>query len=235
MKCFKTMFLSLVLCISMLPCGMLVSAEDELPVYRYVVLKKINEDIEDRDIVVTLLQIGENTTRSYYKGEQGIMFDTYKILESGGSDALIDSLCQSAEYGDILEYHGRNLTWTEGTQYNDLRRMDSDGTDSFEKVGSLFDTPAEDAKVKNVDGESVIEVTSAEGDTYLIYSGEPGIFLVDVKLYESSPETGDTPEVFGDFNHDGEVNASDAAIMLIYAAEHGAGTFSGTFEEYVNS
>ena len=43
-----------------------------------------------------------------------------------------------------------------------------------------------------------------------------------------------TEPIYGDFNHDGEVNASDAAIMLIYAAAHGAGTFPGTFEEYVN-
>ena len=42
-------------------------------------------------------------------------------------------------------------------------------------------------------------------------------------------------ESYRDFNHDGEVNASDASIILIYAAEHGAGTFSGSFEEYVNS
>ena len=44
----------------------------------------------------------------------------------------------------------------------------------------------------------------------------------------------ETQMLYGDFNHDGEVNASDAAIMLIYAAEHGAGTFSGSFEEYVS-
>ena len=41
-------------------------------------------------------------------------------------------------------------------------------------------------------------------------------------------------EVFGDFNGDGIVNASDASVILIYAAEYGAGTFTGTFEEYVN-
>ena len=56
------------------------------------------------------------------------------------------------------------------------------------------------------------------------------------QLLPVPPEvTGEAPQqLYGDFNHDGEVNASDAAIMLIYAAEHGAGTFSGTFEEYVN-
>ena len=107
--------------------------------------------------------------------------------------------------------------------------MDADGTDSFEKVGSLFDAPTEDTKIINVDGESVIEVTSAEGDTYLIYPGTPGDIRIKLKLYEEAKP------LYGDFNHDGEVNASDAAIMLIYAAAHGAGTFPGTFEEYVNS
>lgn len=41
-------------------------------------------------------------------------------------------------------------------------------------------------------------------------------------------------EIIGDFNGDGVVNASDASIILIYAAEHGAGKFAGTFEEYLN-
>ena len=40
--------------------------------------------------------------------------------------------------------------------------------------------------------------------------------------------------VYGDFNGDGIVNASDATVILLYAAEYGAGTFTGTFEEYVN-
>ncbi|MBR3629738.1 MAG: hypothetical protein IKN55_04610 [Oscillospiraceae bacterium] len=40
--------------------------------------------------------------------------------------------------------------------------------------------------------------------------------------------------IYGDFNHDGVVNASDATVILLYAAEYGAGTFTGTFEEYVN-
>lgn len=43
----------------------------------------------------------------------------------------------------------------------------------------------------------------------------------------------DSNPVYGDFNSDGEVNASDAALILIYAAAHGAGSFNGTFEEYI--
>ena len=39
--------------------------------------------------------------------------------------------------------------------------------------------------------------------------------------------------VYGDFNHDGVVNASDAAVILIYSAKYGAGQFGGSFEEYV--
>lgn len=220
MKRFKTILLSLVLCISLLPCGLQVSAQEEQNVFRYVVLKKINEDIKDRYIAVTLLQIGKNTTRSYYKGEQGIMFDTFILSE--GNDEVINSLCYSVEYGDILEYRGSNLLAQNGTQYNDLRRIDSDGMDSFEKIGSLFDAPTKDARVRNVDGESVIVVTSAEGDTYLIYPGTPGDIRIELKLYEDSSDIGETKEVFGDFNQDNVVNASDATIILIYAAEQGA-------------
>ena len=40
--------------------------------------------------------------------------------------------------------------------------------------------------------------------------------------------------LYGDYNRDDVVNASDAAIVLIYSAAKGAGTFTGTFEEYVN-
>ena len=43
----------------------------------------------------------------------------------------------------------------------------------------------------------------------------------------------DNNPVYGDFNFDGEVNAADAVIILQYAAERGAGSFTGTFEEYV--
>ncbi|MCR4646500.1 MAG: hypothetical protein K5695_14020 [Oscillospiraceae bacterium] len=62
------------------------------------------------------------------------------------------------------------------------------------------------------------------------------IAVENYRLLSVPPEvTGEAPQqLYGDFNHDGEVNASDAAIMLIYAAEHGAGTFSGSFEEYVS-
>ena len=62
------------------------------------------------------------------------------------------------------------------------------------------------------------------------------IAVENYRLLPVPPEvTGEAPQqLYGDFNHDGEVNASDAAIMLVYAAEHGAGTFSGSFEEYVS-
>ncbi len=41
-------------------------------------------------------------------------------------------------------------------------------------------------------------------------------------------------DLYGDYNHDGEVNASDAAYILIYAAEHGAGSYNGTFKDYLS-
>ncbi|MBR3629737.1 MAG: hypothetical protein IKN55_04605 [Oscillospiraceae bacterium] len=194
---------------------------------RYVVLKKINEDIEDRNIVVTLLEIGENSTHSFYEGEPGIMFDTCLLYEE--SDEVIGNVCRSVVYGDILEYHGSNLMVESGGAYNAMYRIDSDGTDSFEKIGSIFDSPTEDAKIINVDGESVIAVRSADGDTYLIYPGTPGVTRIELKLYEEAKP------LYGDFNHDGEVNASDATVILLYAAEYGAGKFTGTFEEYLDS
>jgi len=41
--------------------------------------------------------------------------------------------------------------------------------------------------------------------------------------------------VSGDNNHDGRVDATDAAYILQYSAEVGAGNFTGTLEEYVNA
>ena len=58
---------------------------------------------------------------------------------------------------------------------------------------------------------------------------------VDVPQDPTEPTTelpGSEP-VYGDFNHDGVVNASDAAVILIYSAKYGAGQFDGSFEEYV--
>ncbi len=62
------------------------------------------------------------------------------------------------------------------------------------------------------------------------------IAVENYRLLPVPPEvTGEAPQsLYGDFNGDGIVNASDASVILIYAAEYGAGTFSGTFEEYVN-
>ena len=91
----------------------------------------------------------------------------------------------------------------------------------------------------NYDGE----VNASDAASVLIYSAEHGAGIVsgDSNLKQDSCYLALSSEITGmegyskwDFNHDGEVNASDAAIILIYAAEHGAGTFSGTFEEYVN-
>ena len=58
---------------------------------------------------------------------------------------------------------------------------------------------------------------------------------VDVPQDPTEPTTelpGPEP-IYGDFNHDGAVNASDAAVILIYSAKYGAGQFGGSFEEYV--
>ena len=87
-------------------------------------------------------------------------------------------------------------------------------------------------------------VNASDATSILIYAAEQGaktqndsfnntdsVLTSIAKNMEAQKES---VEVNGDFNKDGVVNASDASIILIYAAEYGAGTFSGTFEEYVN-
>lgn len=56
----------------------------------------------------------------------------------------------------------------------------------------------------------------------------------DTTIQEST-ETPVSSGSKGDINNDGEINAKDAALILVYAAEVGAGNFSGTIEEYVKS
>ena len=62
---------------------------------------------------------------------------------------------------------------------------------------------------------------------------EPETEPTEPETEPTEPKT-EPQRIFGDFNNDGLVNASDASIILIYAAEHGAGKFAGTFEEYIN-
>lgn len=71
-------------------------------------------------------------------------------------------------------------------------------------------------------------------DTPLTYSD--GQFYIAAAADEpTNPTEASSSGSKGDINNDGEINAKDAALILVYAAEVGAGNFSGTIEEYVNS
>ena len=94
---------------------------------------------------------------------------------------------------------------------------------------------------KNTDGDgfhtTVNVFTETEGhiyvDTPLVYSD--GQFYIKEDTNPEPTETTPSSRSMGDINNDGEVNAKDAALILVYAAEIGAGNFDGTIEEYVNS
>ena len=59
-----------------------------------------------------------------------------------------------------------------------------------------------------------------------------GMFGACLMLTAGLSITANAETLEGDHNGDGVVNAKDAAIILIYAAEFGAGNFQGTFTEF---
>ncbi len=208
-KSFCTRILTFILCGVCLPLGLQAFAQEESSEEQFVVLKVINAEDETKPIAVTLLHIGRNSAHAVVNGKMGVLSDTCVIGE--GNDELINRVCQTVDYGDIIEYRGSGLVFTQGTMYNLTSRYENNDSDSFEKIGTIFDNPTSDAESKIVDGESVIAVHPADGSTYLIGRGaEADKILVEVEL-------------LGDVNSDDTVNASDAAVILISAAEVGAG------------
>lgn len=77
-----------------------------------------------------------------------------------------------------------------------------------------------DRKAEEIDG-----VVSSMCEILFLESDGDSIWLSDTV----APEP-----LYGDFDHNGVVNAVDASILLMYSAEFGNGVFTGTFEEYVN-
>ncbi|MBQ8928591.1 MAG: hypothetical protein IJ055_10025 [Oscillospiraceae bacterium] len=92
-------------------------------------------------------------------------------------------------------------------------------------------------------GKRGTKVIAADGtiDT-AVQSGETAVFADPQNYSISVTATGYTnafeaqveaPVLFGDINNDGRVNASDASLILKYAADYGAKKFSGTLDEWL--
>jgi len=179
MKRFYSKILASLLCIACLPAGLQTAAQEEQSKCQYVVLKVINKEDDTKPIGVTLLRIGDTSNHSFLKGRQGILSDTCIIQESD-NDELLNNVCRSVEYGDIIEYRGNNLCSQTGTSYNYVGREENAVNDSFEKIGTVFDNPTSDVESKVVDGESVIAVHPADGSTYLIGRGATDNLFIEL-------------------------------------------------------
>ena len=219
MKKLCSKILASLLCMVCLPTGLQVAAQEEQVGCQYVVLKVINAEDDTKPIAVTLLQIGDTSNHSFLKGWQGVLSDTCIIRESD-NDELINNLCQSVEYGDIIEYRGDYLTSQTGTMYNYVSREENAVNDSFEKIGTVFDNPTSDVESKVVDGESVIAVHPADGSTYLIGRGATDNILIELNCtaeeYKSSAKLiplSLCPNAQGDVNNSGDVDILDVIAL----------------------
>jgi hypothetical protein len=216
----------------------------------FVVLKKTETSL-------TVLNIDEDAYHRTYSWQDVVCADTYIFGHCYGSDTMVQALIADSEYGDIIEYSGPGLERTETTGMNCIHRMyvqsdvDSEeevpmsDDDHFEKIGTVFETPQDTVGSKTVNGEELITVTVADGTVYTIgkdpalstsaenifYTAEEyrNMEYLPLRVLQSEAES----TVFGDINGDGKVDASDAAVILEYAAANGAGNFTGTLEEYV--
>lgn len=205
MKRMYSKILASLLCIACLPAGLQAAAQEKQFRCQYVVLKVINAEDDTKPIAVTLLQIGDTSNHSFLKGWQGVLSDTCIIQES--DDELINTLCRSVEYGDIIEYRGDYLTSQTGTMYNYVFREENAVNDSFEKIGTVFDNPTSDVESKVVDGESVIAVHPADGSTYLIGRGATDDLFIELSL---------CPNAQGDVNNSGDVDILDVIALNKY-------------------
>ena len=223
MKRLCSKILASLLCIACLPTGLQVAAqEEEQSKCQYVVLKVINKEDDTKPIAVTLLRIGDNSAHSIVKGQQGVLSDTCIIRESD-DDELLNNVCRSVEYGDIIEYRGNSLCSQTGTSYNYVSRFEYDNNDSFEKIGTVFDNPMSDVESKVVDGESVIAVHPADGSTYLIGRGATDNIFIELNCtaeeYKSSAKLiplSLCPNAQGDVNNSGDVDILDVIALNKY-------------------
>ena len=108
----------------------------------------------------------------------------------------------------------------------------ADGNDAFSMVHVHEDHPEFKDKVVLEYFWGDKETVFSAANTFLLENGIDENLVIFWEAQEAAVEA--PQHLYGDFNGDGIVNASDASVILIYAAEYGAGTFTGTFEEYVN-
>ena len=223
---FRKAFVSLLIAVSFIisaPTMMTAKAESQ-ETHRYIVLCH-NQD------VLSLIEIPCKLKdwQFGYNAENGmtgeIWLPTYYFF--GSNDPLLSNLCNSATYGDVIEYDGSTMCWTEKSSWNQMQRLkDENGyyasEESFNKIGNVFFDEDYTEYRDFVDGKNVISMTSEEGGKYYALPVNHDVIVPFVH----QSELRDT----GDVDGSGTVNASDAARVLIASASIGAGNQSALSE-----
>ncbi|MCR4646244.1 MAG: dockerin type I repeat-containing protein, partial [Oscillospiraceae bacterium] len=148
----------------------------------------------------------------------GYLLPVYTITDT--KDTLFAPLCAEAEIGDVITYYGSTLSdygkW-EPMWESMYREPDVKGNyaaeDTFTVTGSFFTDEQYADYLTEWHGERHFVFTSTEGSRYVVFTAayEYPSFFPERYLND-----------FGDLNHDGIHNASDAAMILIQAALAGA-------------
>lgn len=106
-----------------------------------------------------------------------------------------------------------------GTSLNSVT-IRNKGCDIYESNSTLPVT--KDGTIYGMENSSAQNYAEKYGYTFALIGGQP-----------VTPPTGNDAYDAGDLDGNGTVNATDAAIILQYAAEAGAGSFTGTMAEYL--
>ena len=130
-------------------------------------------------------------------------------------DPLFESSVAEAKVGDIIEYRGNNFI--RRYDKNDLTKLLIPSEDpenvTFSVYGNILTDGNYPDNVTEWHGEKHLVLTSKEGTRYVVFADENTYptFIPEDHLND-----------FGDLNHDGIHNASDAALILQQAALMGA-------------
>lgn len=136
---------------------------------------------------------------------------------------LFAQVIEQVKYGDIIRFSGEgDIGQTEKAGVNNVvyDYNSEDDENTFEIVGSIFDTPSENFGSVTIDDETFMQVILDDGTRFIV---EDGITYddADKMLYQRSfpYKRGHCPvwvlpNEDGDVNSDNQVNSADAAVLL---------------------
>lgn len=155
----------------------------------------------------------------YFSGDT----DWYKFSLDAASSVYFrfehDRLDSSYNYWTVELYQGNDKLNTWNIKGNEALTL----SDAFELKAGEYHVMVRGAN----------NTYYSTGDYTFRFGKDTGANPDDPGTTPDDPGTTEPTGVFGDFNNDGEVDASDAAILLVYSAEVGAGNTTLTFDKWL--